>query len=494
MIERAFMIRSFQMKLALLSTLVSAVVLTVFALVFWHFVGDSHQQRLDRDLAGLAHQLLASGVPSLDELPPGEEQVTIYGEELRGYATLLTNSHQGIVRQSDNWPQAVTAALLPNATRLDQTRLPLHSHDGHSPDDDHSLHSEHLDQNGHSEGNLVAPQFKTVGQGSHQWRLVGLRSGSHTLHVALNLATFNSNLNHIRGALVLIVCLALLVSAVCGWWVARRALRPVRTLTEMAEGITASVLGQRIEDDGADLEFARLINVFNEMLGRLDTSFRQAVRFSADASHELKTPLAIMQGEVESALQRTAAGSEEQLALASQLEEIQRLNNLVGKLLLLSHADSGALHPTRDPLDFSELVQRVCEDIPALDPDLTVDCRLDPDIELAGDPDLLRQVVQNLVVNAVSYNCPNGWLRCELKKTAETALLRISNSAEPISADQFGKIFRRFYRLDEARTGDHAGLGLSLAREITRVHGGRLELTASDESGTVFELELPLRI
>ncbi len=99
------MIRSFQVKLALLSTLVSALVLTVFALVFWHFVGDSHQQRLDRDLAGLAHQMLASGTHSLDELQVVEEQVAIFGEELSGFAALVTAGHAHIVQQSGNWPR-----------------------------------------------------------------------------------------------------------------------------------------------------------------------------------------------------------------------------------------------------------------------------------------------------------------------------------------------------------------------------------------------------
>ncbi len=482
------MIRSFQMKLALLSTLISAVVLTVFSLVFWHFVVESQQQRLDRDLASLAHQLLAPGAHSIDDLHIGDEQVAIFGEELRGYATLLTDIHQQVIQQSDNWPQAVTASVLPAATELDQTRLPSHEHDAHGQHDEHRM------QDDHHGGILVAPQFKTVEKKGRHWRLVGLHSAGHTLHVALDLATFKSNRDHLRGFLILAVGTALLVSALGAWWIARRALRPVRNLTLMAETVTASKLGQRLEQDDADREFARLIRVFNEMLKRLDDSFGQAVRFSADASHELKTPLTIMQGEVETALQKAPAGSEMQLALASQLEEIQRLSNLVGKLLLLSNADSGALRPARKRFDFSELVQRVCEDIPALNSSLRVDCDIDQEIELEGDQDLLRQVVQNLVVNAVSYNQPDGWVRCELKKSPETALLRISNSAERISVDQFEKIFRRFYRLDDSRTGQHSGLGLSLAREIARVHGGELQLMTSDRTGTVFELELPARI
>ena len=347
----------------------------------------------------------------------------------------------------------------------------------------------HLDP--HPEDNLITPHFRTEKLQGQQWRLVGLSSGNHTLHVALDLATFNSNLSHIRGIMVLIVITALFFSALGAWLVARRALKPLRSLTRMAEGITANELGQTINDDGADLEFSRLIRVFNEMLARLDASFGQAVRFSADASHELKTPLAVMQGEVETALQQAPNGSEVQATFASQLEEIQRLNNLVGKLLILSHADSGALRPTRDRFDFTEMVRRIFEDIPILDPNLKVEARLDANVKLEGDQDLLRQAVQNLAVNAVRYNIHDGWIRCELSQIENTAMLRVCNSTIAIPADESDKIFNRFYQVDHAREGNHYGLGLSLAREIVQVHGGKLVLARSDDEGTIFELSLP---
>ncbi len=480
------MIRSFQMKLALLSTLVSGIVLTLFGVGLWHFILSSNQGRMDRDMAGLAHQLLVSGSSSLEDSHLSAEQVAIYGEELESAATLLSDLHQHIIHQSANWPAEVTAQVLPEATKMDRTRLPDHGHG------DHGAHEDHVVHDSHTGGSMVKPQFKTVAREGRKWRLVGLSDSSHTLHVALDLAIFNANLQHIRGVMLLAISAALSVSALGAWWVANRALRPVRVLTEMAENVTATELDQRIEDRSVDLEFERLIRVFNEMLERLDASFRQAVRFSADASHELKTPLTVMQGEVETALHDAPIGSDVQRTFASQLEEIQRLNVLVDKLLLLSHADSGALRPVRERFDFSELIRRVCDDIPALGPELTVECCVEGAVELEGDQDLIRQVVQNLVVNAVHYNHPGGWIRCELEMSHGQAVLRVGNSGAAIPADQQGKIFRRFYRVDEARTGDHLGLGLSLALEIARVHGGRLVMLKSDESGTVFEVTLPL--
>ncbi len=479
------MIRSFQMKLALLSTLVSGIVLVIFGAVFWHVSVDLNQQRLDRDILGLAYQLLASGSHSLAELEKEADQLVVYGEELGSVASLLTDSHQNVLHQTDNWPGEIMGQVLPPAIEMDNAAVDNHGHGSanHQNDGDRHIHTDEI---------TIDPHFNNITHEGEQWRLVGLQTGGNILHVAVDLAAFQANLDHLRNVLLLSISGALLVLALGSWWVSRRALRPVGRLTELAEGITAAELGQRITDHGADLEFARLIGVFNEMLARLDASFQQAVRFSADASHELKTPLTVMQGEVETALQLATAGSDVQQAFASQLEEIQRLNSLVGKLLLLSHADSGALQPARDEIDFSEMVRVVCEDIPALDPGLTVDCQISRTITMAGDRDLLRQVVQNLIVNAVRYNQPGGWVRCELSRDAEMVRLRVCNSGDPIVVADREKIFQRFYRVDESRAGDHVGLGLSLAREITRVHDGRLELASSDESGTVFELWLPV--
>jgi len=488
--EEAALIRSFQLRLALQSTLVSATVLAVFALGFWHFVAGSQQQRMDRDLVGLAHQMLRSGNHSHED-----QQLAVFGEELDGFASLLVNSHQKIIFQSKNWPPQFTAAALPHATNVNQTKLPAHSYQDHSQTGNHTMHSTHSNHNSHNSHNatkMTKPHFKTVEIKGHKWRLVGLNSNDNQQYVALDLAIFNRNQNHVLGVMILAVIIALFISAIGAWMLARRALKPVRTLTQATENITITELGQHISDQGSDLEFARLIHVFNEMLKRLDTSFTQAIRFSADASHELKTPLTVMQGELESALQNAPDGSEEQATFASQLEEIQRLNNLVGKLLLLSHADSGALRPTHDQFNFSELVHRVFEDIAALDPNLAVECRLDPDLTIRGDQDLLRQAVQNLAVNAVRYNCPDGWIKCELMKNELSVVLRVSNSSDPVPLYDHEKIFHRFYQVDKSRAGNHFGLGLSLAREIAQVHGGKLVLSHSNNAGTMFELILPL--
>ena len=162
-----------------------------------------------------------------------------------------------------------------------------------------------------------------------------------TIMVGVNLAGFYEDTARYRWAFLAIVPLALLLLAGGGWLIAVRALRPVSLITNTAERITARALDQRIPQVNADRELARLVEVINGMLDRLEKSFSQAVRFSADAAHELQTPLTILQGELDYALQHAPDGSEEQQRYSGLLEEVQRLKAIVQKLLILARADAG---------------------------------------------------------------------------------------------------------------------------------------------------------
>ena len=283
----------------------------------------------------------------------------------------------------------------------------------------------------------------------------------------------------------------LLLVAGGAWGLSGQALRPIRRLTQAMAQITVAGLHQRVSADTTDAEFADLITVFNAMLGRLERSFQQASRFSADAAHELKTPLAILQGELEQALQEAAPGSSQQQQLGSLLDEVRRLSIIVRKLLLLSLADAGqmALHKTQ--VNLSALMTELVDDMELLAPHVQTEAIIAPQGYVWGDRDLLLQVLQNLMSNAIKYNRPEGWVRVQLEPHAQSIRVTIANASEGVIAGD--RIFERFYRGDPARNRrvEGLGLGLSLSREITEAHGGQLVLDETAPGETQFTLTLP---
>ncbi|MEI8206555.1 MAG: ATP-binding protein, partial [Kiritimatiellales bacterium] len=278
-----------------------------------------------------------------------------------------------------------------------------------------------------------------------------------------------------------------------GWLLALMALRPVRTIAKTVGKITARNLDRRISVVRADHEFRQLVTLINQMLDRLETSFKQAVRFSADAAHELKTPLTILQGELENALQAATDGSADQSTYKELLDEVQRLKSIIRKLLLLAQADSGQMVLTKETVDLTRMIEDVRDDIQVLAPGLEVRAELQPEVKITADPDLLTQVIQNLASNAVKFCRGKSPVILSLKTEGDRAVFRISNRGETIPPEERGQVFERFYRANKSRNRsiDGAGLGLSLAREIARAHGGTLELEDGADDRTVFCLTLP---
>ena len=231
------------------------------------------------------------------------------------------------------------------------------------------------------------------------------------------------------------------------------------------------------------------------MMDRLESSFRQATRFSADASHELKTPLAIMQGELENALQAAASGSVEQQLCSNLLEETQRLKSITRSLLLLAQADAGQHKLALAPVDLSAELEGLIEDARVLAADLrlTFDARIQPKVRVQADLALLRTTLLNLLTNAIKYNVPDGRIELRLESVRDKTNFTISNTGSGIPSGDQAKVFERFYRVEQTNTprADGIGLGLSLAREIVRAHGGELLLVESREGWTSFSLDLP---
>lgn len=335
--------------------------------------------------------------------------------------------------------------------------------------------------------------FLTIHQGKYDWRLAVFASHRDLLVVGADLTPYFAEFNALRQDFLLLLALALVAIGAGGWFLAARALRPVHALIGAAESITAQDLARRLPESGASAEYDRLNRVFNEMLERLDRSFKQATRFSADAAHELKTPLTILQGQLNQALQEVPPGSPLQQKIGGLLEEVQRLSVIIRRLLLLSLADAGQLKLTLAPLRLDTLLESILEDVEILAPALDVKGEIEGAVSVEADAALLQQAIQNLANNAIKYNVPQGKIRFALFRQDGHVRLTVANTSAGIAEEDRKRVFHRFYRGDPAhsRAVDGLGLGLSLAREIVRAHGGKLWLGDAPDGWVLFVMELP---
>lgn len=335
--------------------------------------------------------------------------------------------------------------------------------------------------------------FETWRDRGQAWRVAVLASPRDILVLVADLTPFSAETRALRNTFLAIFALAMAAIGAGGWFLAQRALKPVNALIAAAESITAQELERRLPEQGSSEEFDRLNRVFNRMLERLDRSFKQATRFSADAAHELKTPLTILQGQLNQALQEAPPGSALQQKLGQLLEEVQRLTVIIRRLLLLSLADAGRLKVSLAPLTLDTFLESIIDDVEILAPGLEVKSELSPGIRVLADAALLQQAVQNLVNNAIKYNVPGGKIQFGLFRHGGNIRFTVANTSEGISAEDRKRVFHRFYRGDPAhsREVDGLGLGLSLAREIVRSHRGKLWLADAPEGWVLFVMELP---
>lgn len=337
-------------------------------------------------------------------------------------------------------------------------------------------------------------KVRTIKADGRLWRIAAGGTLTRIAVFGVDLEPAVANIKQVASAFLLTIPAALALIALGAVFMARRALRPVEDLTRLVERITASGLGERVTSPVKDAEFEKLILVFNQMMDRLERSFMQANRFSADAAHELRTPISILQGYIEQMLRVAEPGSDMQRNLGEMIDEIHRIKSILEKLLLLARMDAGQVELKMSPVDLSAMVQGVVEDIQALAASITVESRIEPGIQVNADGALLETAIQNLGTNAIKYNRKHdGRIVVELATRGDAAVLSVTNTGPKIPGEDVEKIFDRFYRADKSRSRDvdGLGLGLSLAREIVQAHHGRLELADADGDVNRFVITLP---
>src|SRR5215213_3630921 len=294
-------------------------------------------------------------------------------------------------------------------------------------------------------------------------------------------------------AIALPVTIAMAIGG--GYLLMRRALKPVAEITSRAEGITSRKLNERLPVTHSGDELERLSVSLNHMIARLKESFQHTSRFTADASHELRTPLTILRGELEAVALRSNLDPAVRDTMGSALEETDRLAKIVESLLAISRLDAGEARMDRARFDLSELVATTTDQMRLLAEDRGISLRCDASscVEVEGDRSRIKQVVVNLLDNAIKYTRERGVVEVKVVASDRRAVLEVSDDGVGIPADALPHVFERFYRVDKARSRQMggAGLGLSIVKSICTAHNGQVKVE-SGEGGSRFRVELPL--
>jgi heavy metal sensor kinase len=341
-------------------------------------------------------------------------------------------------------------------------------------------------------------QTMTLRLGAHRFRAavvpVSRRGRERVVVVAESLRHVDESVDKVLLLLLLGLPAALAATAVGGWWLARKALRPVERMTSKAGEIGIDRLHERIEQPRAQDEIGHLALTLNAMLDRLERGVDEKHRLITDASHELRTPLAAMRAELDVSLMGDDLSPAAHEVLESTREEVDRMSRIVANLLTLARADEGRLELLTTDVDLSEAIEaavrplRPLADAKRLRLDVNGEhCRAD------ADPQQLHQALTNFIENAIKFSEPGGAVSVSAWQRTGEVGVTVTDRGPGIPADARTHVFDRFYRADPARgrEGSGSGLGLSICREVADAHGGRVWVESEEGKGSAFSLALP---
>ena len=480
------MFSSMRAQLTLWYTGVLALVLVVFAFATYAYLARAARERTDQSLEDSANSFISNFTAELsDEGASGDDaaaevtrdfqfkdrQVIIFNEAGNVVAASATPAD---ARGKRTWPGLTTlssnlAGLLESAVRS-----------GHA----------YATIPGQREGiRALATSVKNSGK-------------TYMVVVAHSLYDQDEALEQARHAFYIAVPLALLVASLGGYFLARKSLAPVVEMGDRAARIGASNLNERLPVSNSRNELGRLARIFNELLARLDLSFEQQRRFMADASHELRTPVAIVCGESEVALSREARSTEEyRESLSIVHDEGRRLTRVVEDLFMLARADANQYQSDSQDFYLDETIGECVRAVRSLTAQHGLELNYQhsgDELLFRGDESLLRRMILNLLDNAIKFTPTGGKIEVSLKHDDSLYYITITDTGAGIPLESQPHIFERFYRVDRARSRDTetgassgAGLGLSIAAWIAERHGGRITLDHSDRNGSTFVISLP---
>ena len=291
--------------------------------------------------------------------------------------------------------------------------------------------------------------------------------------------------------------ISIVISAVAGYYMAKRALEPIQEITVTARGVAAGDLSRRLKSQSQDKEIGVLVRVLNKMFADLEASFQAQKRFTADASHELRLPLTILKGEIEVALRHPRSKDEYRQILRQQLDTIDRIQRIVNDLLTLARADAGQLEIVQTPVDLSLLLQEVGQQHLILfdSQHVHLEMSIEDGLEILGEASQIERVVMNLLSNAFKHAPEHSHIFLAAQAEDESVTISVRDEGPGIAEEQHARLFDRFFRADDARArkeGEGAGLGLAICKRIVDAHGGDIRLKSSPGEGATFFVQLPL--
>ncbi len=317
----------------------------------------------------------------------------------------------------------------------------------------------------------------------------------YIVQVATYLRPLKKTIINFRRNLAIAFFLAILFGSLGGWLLSRRSLRPIDKITATTEKITATNLSQRLPLQGTNDELDRLAITINKMIERLEKSFQKLTQFTADAAHELRTPLAALKGETEILLSRKRSSEEYREALANNLERLNFLIRIVNDLLLLSQADEGSESLQIEDVNLTELLKELWEAFNLVAAQKNINFTIDGSEELfiKGDRIKLTQLFSNLIDNAIKYTSEGGKITLTLHNENGKVKTILKDNGIGIPEDEIPRIFDRFYRVDKSRSRrlGGVGLGLSLCQWIVEAHQGTIKVESKLHQGSTFTVILP---
>lgn len=315
----------------------------------------------------------------------------------------------------------------------------------------------------------------------------------YLIQVGSSMQNIESTLAHFLWLNLLFIPTAALLVAAGGWLLTRRALKPLGSVIKTAHRISSGDLRHRIEATETSEELRELATALNQMIARLEASFEQIRDFSDNVSHELRIPLAILKGQTELSLRRSRSEEEYRKVLESNLEEIERMKNIVDRLLFLSRADRGEIKLNFTRVDLSSLMENVLSQfrVPAQEKGIQTALKMNGPVTIIGDDLLLRELLLNLVQNAITYTPQAGEVTLSLEKENDLVKISVTDSGCGIPESEIPRIFDRFYQVDPSRASQGSGLGLSICKWIVDAHQGMMDVESQVGQGSRFTVSFP---